>query len=129
MGSFRWMIVFGMMLTVAIFLIFDCHSVSHALNRDAGKRGALLFQTKGCERCHSITGVGGDRAPDLGSIGQRRKADRIKAQILHGGNGMPAFKGVLAKDEIEALVRFLTSCRSDTPPGCRQWTSSEPPPQ
>jgi mono/diheme cytochrome c family protein len=103
------------------------HPITYASSKNVSERGAVLFQTRGCEGCHRITGIGGDRAPDLSSVGQRRKSDDIRAQILRGGHGMPPFKGVLAKDEVKDLVRFLTSCRSDTPPGCRQWTSSQSP--
>jgi mono/diheme cytochrome c family protein len=127
MSPLRWTAVVGMMFISAIGLTIVRHSITYASSKNVSERGAVLFQTKGCERCHSITGVGGDRAPDLSSVGQRRKSSQIKAQIVRGGGGMPPFKGVLAKDEVEELVRFLTSCRSDTPPGCRQWPSSQSP--
>lgn len=100
---------------------------ARALNTDAPERGAIVFHTKGCERCHAITGVGGDRAPDLGSIGQRRGSNQIKTQVIKGGHGMPPFGNVLSKDEVKDLVAFLTSCRTDTAPGCRQWMPSQPP--
>lgn len=89
-------------------------------------RGAVDFHTKGCERCHRITGVGGDRAPDLGSVGLRRNAHQIKLQILNGGHGMPPFGDVLSKKEVDDLVSFLTSCRTDTPPGCRELIPAQP---
>ena len=101
--------------------------VASASNGDAGERGAVYFQTKGCERCHSITGVGGDRAPDLGSVGLRRGTHQIKAQILKGGHGMPPFSDVLTNDEVKDLVAFLASCRTDAAPGCRQWTTAQSP--
>src|SRR5271165_6751887 len=75
----------------AIVLVFANRPIAYASNSDARERGALAFQTKGCERCHAITGVGGDRAPDLGSVGQRRAPGQIKTQILNGGHGMPPF--------------------------------------
>ena len=113
-------------LSACIFT-FAHHPVAHASNDGARERGATLFHTKGCEHCHSITGIGGDRAPDLGSVGQRRGSDRIKTQILKGGRGMPPFEGILTKDEVKDLVVFLTSCRTDTAPGCRQWMPSQSP--
>jgi len=111
----------------------DC-AILVALNRpaayasSAGKRerGANLFLTRGCVRCHSITGVGGSRAPDLGSVGLRRQAPQIKKQILNGGHGMPPFKDVLTKDQVKDLVAFLTSCRTSMAPGCRTWMPAEP---
>jgi mono/diheme cytochrome c family protein len=106
---------------------FANRPVVYASNSDARERGAIAFQTKGCERCHAITGVGGDRAPDLGSVGQRRAPNQIKTQILQGGHGMPPFGKVLSKDEVKDLVAFLTTCRTDAAPGCRQLIPAEAP--
>lgn len=103
------------------------HSSAYASSNDAHERGASIFHTKGCERCHSVTGVGGDRAPDLGSVGQRRGSSQIKTQILKGGHGMPPFEGVLARSEVKDLVAFLIACRTDTPPGCRKWMPAQSP--
>jgi mono/diheme cytochrome c family protein len=112
--------------SILIFFFLN-RSFAHASSADARERGATAFHTKGCESCHSITGVGGDRAPDLGSVGQRRKTDQIRAQILKGSKSMPPFEGVLSKDEVKDLVAFLTSCRTDVAPGCREWTASSNP--
>jgi mono/diheme cytochrome c family protein len=98
-----------------------------ANERGANERGANVFQTHGCVRCHSITGVGGDRAPDLGAVGQRLGARQIKTQILRGGHGMPPFEGILSKDEVKDLVTFLAACRTNAAPGCRQWMPAQPP--
>lgn len=102
-------------------------SSAYASNADERERGAAVFHTKGCERCHSITGVGGDRAPDLSSVGLHKSARQIKDQILQGGHGMPPFEHVLTKDEVKDLVALLTSCRSETAPGCRDWTAPQSP--
>jgi mono/diheme cytochrome c family protein len=64
----------------------------------ATARGAAAFQTRDCERCHSILGVGGDHTPDLGTIGTRKSMSQIKTQIIKGGHGMPPFGDVLSKD-------------------------------
>jgi len=108
-------------------LAYAHHPVVHASSEEARERGAVAFHTKGCEQCHSIAGVGGDRAPDLGSVGQRRGASQIKVQILKGGHGMPPFESVLTKDEVKDLVVFLTSCRADAASGCRQWMPPQTP--
>src|SRR5271156_1467285 len=92
---------------------------------EARERGAAVFQTRGCEKCHAILGVGGDRAPDLATVGQRRPAGQIKTQIIKGGHGMPPFGNVLSKDEVKDVLVFLTSCKTDTAPGCRQWMKPE----
>jgi len=100
-------------------------SAGFAADLDARARGAAAFQTKGCLRCHSITGAGGTRAPDLGSVGLRRSPAQIRRQIVHGGHGMPPFGAVLGGRDIGDLVAFLSSCRSDQPPGCRTWKAPE----
>jgi len=94
-------------------------------NEEARQRGAAVFQSKGCERCHSILGIGGDRAPDLAIVGQRRSASQIKKQVLNGGHGMPPFGKVLSKNDVKDVVTFLTSCREADAPGCRQWMQPE----
>ena len=120
----------------ASLLVFVCFIIVMSLTRwpaasasngNARERGAAYFQTKGCERCHSITGVGGDRAPDLGSVGLRRGTHQIKTQILKGGNGMPPFNDILKKGEVKDLVAFLAACRTDTASGCRQWMTARSP--
>jgi mono/diheme cytochrome c family protein len=113
------------LLTCSIVILISVNRpIVHASTADAHSRGAQLFHTSGCERCHSITGVGGDRGPDLSSVGRRRGARQIKKQILNGGNGMPPFKDVLTKDEVKELAAFLATCRTATSPGCRQWPAS-----
>ena len=109
---------------VVLILAPDHHAV-RAANADSRQRGAAVFQTKGCERCHSILGVGGDRAPDLGSVGKRKTAGQIRMQVVDGGHGMPPFRKVLSKDEMKDVVVFLTACKTDAAPGCRQWMQPE----
>src|SRR5271154_2280510 len=118
---------FALFAFSAIVFAFTNRPVAYASNSDARERGAIAFHTKGCERCHAITGVGGDRAPDLGNVGQRRAPSQIKTQILKGGHGMPPFGNVLSKDEVKDLVAFLTTCRTDTAPGCRELNAADTP--
>lgn len=115
-----WMGVCLLAMAASVLFCAD-HRVVHAANISARQRGAYLFETAGCMRCHSITGVGGVRAPDLGNIGLKANAGRIKKQILRGGLRMPPFGKVLKKDQVDDLIEFLTSCRTKTAPGCRQW--------
>ena len=112
---------------VALIAVLTNHAL-HAASPDARQRGALVFQAKGCERCHAILGVGGDRAPDLGMVGQSKTANQIRAQVINGGHGMPPFGKVLSKDQVKDVVVFLISCKTDTAPGCRRWMQPEPEP-
>jgi mono/diheme cytochrome c family protein len=106
---------------LCLLILTAALSVSFAAEAQARERGSQAFQTKGCLRCHSITGVGGKRAPDLGSVGLRRSPAQIRRQIERGGHGMPPFGGVLSRHDISDLVEFLRSCRTDDAPGCRDW--------
>ena len=46
-------------------------------------RGKLVFDTKGnCTSCHSVAGVGGRKAPDLGNVGQARRAPDLERALL-----------------------------------------------
>jgi mono/diheme cytochrome c family protein len=116
----------GLILLFFALLIFaPAHHGVHAANINARQRGAIVFQSKGCERCHSILGVGGDRAPDLSEVGTRKSSAQIKQQIINGGHGMPPFGNVLSKDEVKDVTTFLASCQSAVAPGCRQWMQPE----
>ncbi|MGB7168754.1 MAG: cytochrome c [Acidobacteriaceae bacterium] len=96
---------------------------SLAASSPALERGSVTFRNSGCPRCHSITGVGGTRGPDLEAVGLRRSPVQIRRQIMHGGHGMPPFGRVLGQRDIDDLVEFLSSCRTDKAPGCRRWAA------
>lgn len=40
---------------------------------------------------------------------------------------MPPFGRVLSPRTIDELVEFLSSCRTEKAPGCRQWDAPAPP--
>ena len=64
-----------------------------------------------CIACHSITGVGGSRGPDMTTVGGRLSRDQLTWRILSGGQNMPAFGETLQPDEIDVLVTFLSERR------------------
>jgi mono/diheme cytochrome c family protein len=116
---------FLLLVFSALMAVLTDLAVASSSSGDARERGATVFHTRGCERCHSILGVGGDRAPDLATVGKRRSASQIKTQVMNGGHGMPPFGDVLSKDEVKDVVAFLSSCRTKDAPGCRQWMPAE----
>jgi mono/diheme cytochrome c family protein len=85
--------------------------VVQAYSNESKKSGATLFHEKGCEHCHGANGSGGNRGPDLSTVGKRLKKQQIEHQIHDGGASMPAFGGVLQPDEIKDLVDFLHAKR------------------
>lgn len=50
-------------------------------SRDAA-RGAVLFQSSGCMRCHRVSGRGGRLGPDLTEIGKTRSLEHLRQSIL-----------------------------------------------
>lgn len=83
-----------------------------ASSKEDRATGAALFHDKGCEHCHGVDGVGGERGPSLAGIGRKWKAEQIQHQIQAGGEGMPAFGDVLGPDEVTHLVEYLEAKRS-----------------
>ena len=69
--------------------------------------GADLMYKKACLYCHSISGDGGHRGPNLTRVGNRLTRDELKIRIVNGGGNMPAFGGTLSAKELNALVAFL----------------------
>ena len=79
-------------------------------------RGGENFNTKGCLYCHTISGHGGLRGPDLTYIGDRLSADEITWRIMNGGLNMPGFGGTLTNQELADLVTFLKTRKHINPP-------------
>ncbi len=73
--------------------------------------GADLMYKKACLYCHSISGDGGHRGPDLTKVGNRLTKEELKIRIVNGGGNMPAFGGNLSSKELNSLVAFLSTRR------------------
>ncbi len=78
-------------------------------------RGAQLFQQKSCLNCHLIDGHGGRRGPDLTTIADRLSKDNMTIRIANGGVNMPAFGSMLDPQEIEEIVTFLQTRKTEQP--------------
>ena len=80
--------------------------------------GAVVFQNKNCRNCHALEGIGGQRGPDLTSVGTRLTRDQLIDQISNGtpgGGNMPAYGQQMKPAEMTARRRFsgeLASGRS-----------------
>jgi ubiquinol-cytochrome c reductase cytochrome b subunit len=72
-------------------------------------RGAKLFYDKGCEFCHSISGYGGLRGPDLSYAGDRLTRDQMLTRLYSGAANMPSYAGKLTPQELNDLIAFLKS--------------------
>jgi ubiquinol-cytochrome c reductase cytochrome b subunit len=77
--------------------------------------GAQLFQAKGCLNCHLIGNDGGKRGPDLTNVADRLSKDQMTLKIANGGVNMPAYAANLTPAEMDALIAFLQSRKSQQP--------------
>lgn len=75
--------------------------------------GAALFAKRGCVYCHSISGDGGRRGPNLTTVGSRLTKRQMIIRILNGGYNMPGYSSILESGELEELVRFLQTRTSE----------------
>jgi len=73
------------------------------------QQGVTLFYSRGCQYCHRVNDYGGKTGPDLTSIGRTRTAAQMEIRIVNGGDDMPAYGGILKKEEVDEIVAFLVS--------------------
>ena len=92
------------------------HPVGATAAEDQKAEGAELFATRGCTHCHGDNGQGTDRAPTLRELRKKLSAQKVNDQIVHGGQGMPAFGDSLKPEEVDALVGFLRAKKWSAPP-------------
>jgi ubiquinol-cytochrome c reductase cytochrome b subunit len=97
------------------------HLVEHSSPLEL--QGAVVFQNKNCRNCHAIDGSGGQRGPDLTTVGVRLTSDQLIDQVSNGtpgakgapgGGEMPAYGKQIDAPQMTALAAFLASLR---PPG------------
>ena len=67
--------------------------------------GARVFYDKGCEYCHTISGYGGIRGPDLSDAGDRMSAAQMATRIFSGAENMPSYRGNLKAEELARCWR------------------------
>ncbi len=71
--------------------------------------GASLMYKKGCLYCHTISGDGGHRGPDLTRVADRLNTYEMTIRIVNGGGNMPAFGASLTKKELTDILNFLNT--------------------
>jgi len=89
---------------------------------DSLAAGRQRFEAR-CGGCHGADGMGGERAPAIGSEDRERlRSDEAVRSLIHAGipdAGMPAF--ALTEPELSQIVAFVrsrvTPARESTPPG------------
>jgi mono/diheme cytochrome c family protein len=115
-------VIFGQkqaFLTVLIVLfiaVFSARALA-ATTADA-TAGAILFRDKGCAFCHGAGGVGTLKAPSLVDIRKNKlwPPEKMKHQIMNGGQKMPPFGEALTDQEIVELIEYLRAKHRPAPP-------------
>jgi len=69
--------------------------------------GKTVFSDN-CGTCHGADGHGGNGGPDLSAIPDAQDAEKVKAQVINGGGGMPAFGGQLTNQEIADVAEYVS---------------------
>jgi mono/diheme cytochrome c family protein len=106
-------------------------TTSPAAPRDFARFAQARAQfTQRCAGCHTLA--------DIGAAGQRLNLDAAplthardpravaREAIAHGGQGMPAWEGVLAPSEIDTLAAYVASVAGE-PGSDRSWVRRAPP--
>ena len=62
-----------------------------------------------CGSCHTLkdAGTNGNVGPNLDQL--KPPLQRVQRQVINGGGGMPAFKGVLTAAQITAVAKYVAS--------------------
>ncbi len=71
--------------------------------------GAAVFADAGCGSCHTFraAGAGGQIGPNLDAL--RPAFEQVRAQVEHGGGGMPAFGDSLSAAQIRDVAAFVAT--------------------
>jgi ubiquinol-cytochrome c reductase cytochrome b subunit len=85
-------------------------SVTQGLN-PTQQAGARIFEQHGCINCHMVAGAGGERGPNLTTIGTQLSTNELTWRILNGGRNMPAYGDTLSPQQTSELVEFLSTLR------------------
>ena len=80
-----------------------------ALPAGAGGNDPKLLFESNCGTCHTLADAGttGKIGPDLDQV--MPSMQKASKQITNGGGGMPAFKGQLTEQQIQALAKYVST--------------------
>jgi mono/diheme cytochrome c family protein len=104
-------------LSVFVLAVF----AGQASAQDAAAKGAKVYADQKCSMCHSIAGKGSAKGP-LDDVGSKLKAEEIRQWITDPvamtakakatrKPPMPAKYASLPKDDLDALVAYLSSLK------------------
>ena len=75
---------------------------------EAAMEGGKIWQSKNCQACHQLYGLGGYMGPDLTNIisNPAKGPDYVKAFLVLGTKTMPRF--TFTEEEKDQIVAYLT---------------------
>lgn len=81
--------------------------------------GRAIYMRDNCYGCHGVTGAGGD-GPNLRD--NQPNDDEIRNAVLNGRpTGMESFRGLLNERDVQHLIAYIDSLRSDEEPTSTHW--------
>ncbi|MFN3479925.1 MAG: c-type cytochrome [Thermodesulfovibrionales bacterium] len=98
-----------MLLLLSLSFLIACSKNNPFIgNREAIKEGAVLYKNN-CERCHGPEGSGGvcPNLTDRNWIYGGRDGDIFSSISSGRPGGMPAWKGILKKEEIWKIIAYI----------------------
>lgn len=98
------MVAAFLIYTVVINVLMHEKSPGASLNYDINQ-GFELWQSRNCQACHQLYGLGGYMGPDLTNASSVVGEDYMKAIMKSGTSRMPDFH--LSEEEIDKLTLFL----------------------
>lgn len=115
------MILFGLYVAFEYTLVADLReSFSTVDESDPLAMGKTLFETRGCNGCHSIIKGEENLGPNLNGIASRETEEYIRESIEYPNRVvvegfsdklMPDYGKILGSDQVEALVKYLLSLK------------------
>jgi nitric oxide reductase subunit C len=104
-----WLGLFFLFVIYTINVYFYCDTESKKFEppTDETMRGWKIWQSKNCQSCHQLYGLGGYLGPDLTNIASNpsKPEPYIRAILRLGTSKMPNFS--LSDSEISQVVAFL----------------------
>jgi mono/diheme cytochrome c family protein len=108
----------SLLITFSLVSLPALAAQSPSGDKDPALAGAILFHNTGCEHCHGVGGVGTKKGPPLVEIRDDKKwpPEKMRDQILNGGEKMPPFGDSLTDDEISQVIAYLRAKDRPSPP-------------
>jgi len=108
----------ALLLFSLFFATTPAHALFGAKTKAEQRAGAILFRDKGCAYCHGAGGIGAKKGPSLVDLRRNKlwSPEKMRSQILDGGQKMPPFRDALSDGEAAQLIAYLRAKHRPIPP-------------